>query len=89
MNFTVVNPIPKSEKSLAGVGGFEPPNAGSKDPWLTACRHPNVLDVDNLSKSNRHGDRERGRHGDFFVSKVFSYSPRPRVSASFLLKAPG
>lgn len=25
---------------LAGVGGFEPPDAGSKDPCLTAWRHP-------------------------------------------------
>ena len=27
-------------KKLAGVGGFEPPSAGSKDPCLTAWRHP-------------------------------------------------
>ncbi len=25
---------------MAGVGGFEPPDAGSKDPCLTAWRHP-------------------------------------------------
>lgn len=30
----------ESPKRLAGVGGFEPPNAGSKDPCLTAWRHP-------------------------------------------------
>ena len=27
---------------MAGAGGFEPPNTGSKDPRLTAWRRPNV-----------------------------------------------
>ncbi len=26
---------------MAGAGGFEPPNADTKNQWLTACRRPN------------------------------------------------
>jgi hypothetical protein len=88
MSFNVVILNPKSEIYLAGVGGFEPPNAGSKDPWLTACRHPNVLAVITLvnlidTVIGRGGDTEISlfqRYSPFFPSLHLPVSGSPRLS---------
>ncbi|SPJ15166.1 hypothetical protein SBDP2_240009 [Syntrophobacter sp. SbD2] len=39
--YKVQTAMPK--KKMAGAGGFEPPNAGSKDPCLSAWRRPNAI----------------------------------------------
>ena len=35
--------LKKKTEKVAGAGGFEPPNAGSKSRCLTAWRRPNVF----------------------------------------------